>query len=80
MENRDILAPKIIKVLNTCYQEFTLNEVLDIIPLHWSLSILNNYLSRSLRNNIHVEQQTKIIKNIVKGENDKVTIYFSFII
>jgi len=72
MENRDLLAPKIIKVLNTCYQEFSLEEVLDIIPLHWSLSMLNNFLSRSLRNSIHNEQQTKIIKNIVQGENTNV--------
>lgn len=75
MENRDLLAPKIIKVLNTRYQEFSLDEVLDIIPLHWSLSMLNNFLSRSLRNSIHNEQQTKIIKNIVQGENTNVINY-----
>ncbi|OUM69866.1 hypothetical protein PIROE2DRAFT_57124 [Piromyces sp. E2] len=72
MENRDLLAPKIIKVLNTSYQELSLKEVLDIIPLHWSLSILNTFLSRSLRNSVHIEQQTKIVTNIVKGENTNV--------
>jgi hypothetical protein len=72
MDNRDLLAPKIIKVLNTCYQELSLKEVLDIIPLHWSLNMLNNFLSRSIRNNVHIEQQTKIVKNIVKGENENV--------
>ena len=80
MENRDLLAPKIIKVLNTCYQEFSLEEVLDIIPLHWSLSMLNNFLSRSIRNSIHNEQQTKIIKNIVQGENTKVILNYTIII
>ncbi|ORX84453.1 hypothetical protein BCR32DRAFT_128291 [Anaeromyces robustus] len=72
MENRDLLAPKIIKVLNTSYQEFPLKEVLDIIPLHWSVNMLNNYLTRSLKNSVHVDQQTKIIKNIVQGENKNV--------
>jgi len=78
MDNRDLLAPKIIKVLNTCYQELSLKEVLDIIPLHWSLNMLNNFLSRSIRNNVHIEQQTKIVKNIVKGENENVIIYIFF--
>ncbi|ORX41634.1 hypothetical protein BCR36DRAFT_363859 [Piromyces finnis] len=72
MENRDLLAPKIIKLLNSSYQEFSIKEVLDIIPLHWSLNILNSFLTRSIRNSIHIEQQTKIIKNIVKGENTNV--------
>jgi hypothetical protein len=34
--------------------------------------MLNNFLSRSIRNNVHIEQQTKIVKNIVKGENENV--------
>ena len=78
MENRDLLAPKIIKVLNKSYQEFSLKEVLDIIPLHWSVSMLNNFLSRSLRNSVHIEQQTNIVKNIVQGENTNVNIFFKY--
>ncbi|GAB1609663.1 transforming growth factor-beta receptor-associated protein 1-like [Argonauta hians] len=68
-EKRDILIPPAIALLNSNVADFDSVKVLQLLPEHWSVSILSHFLSRSLRRSINNKRTKSIERMLARSEN-----------
>ncbi|CAI9729846.1 growth factor-beta receptor-associated 1-like [Octopus vulgaris] len=68
-ERRDILIPPAIALLNSNVAEFDSIKVLQLLPEHWSVSILSHFLSRSIRRSINNSRTKNIERMLARCEN-----------
>ncbi|XP_077979032.1 transforming growth factor-beta receptor-associated protein 1-like [Glandiceps talaboti] len=66
---KDALVGPAISLLNSNSSEFDIIRVLQILPDNWSIGLLQHFLSRALRTNMHTCRATKIERMLARGEN-----------
>ncbi|KXS19661.1 hypothetical protein M427DRAFT_152188 [Gonapodya prolifera JEL478] len=71
--DRDSLAGEVVRLLNGSGSTIELHEVLPLIPDQWSLTLLQPFLLRAMRRNYHDRTEGKIIYQLAKLENLKIT-------
>lgn len=49
-------------------------KVMELLPGDWSLDILSNFLTRSIRSNLHENLEGQIVKNLRKSESLQVRV------
>jgi len=49
--------------------DVTFSKVLTLLPEYWSIEMLNEFLSRSLRQSYHEYRGNQILKGLSRGEN-----------
>lgn len=68
-QKREEMLPAAIQLLNSELAEFDVTKVLQLIPPHWSVAILDQFLIRSLRSSIHYRHCCRLRKALSRGEN-----------
>jgi len=52
--------------------EMDVTKVLLVLPDNWQLSLVETFLTRTLRRNLHDKQEGKIVRSLYKGESIQV--------
>ncbi|XP_070566294.1 transforming growth factor-beta receptor-associated protein 1-like isoform X2 [Ptychodera flava] len=66
---KDALIGPAITLLNSNSSEFDISRVLQILPENWSIGLLQHFLSKAVRTNMHTCRSTKIERMLARGEN-----------
>ncbi|XP_054708029.1 transforming growth factor-beta receptor-associated protein 1-like [Uloborus diversus] len=68
-QKREEMLPAAIQLLNSELAEFDVTKVLQLIPSHWSVAILDQFLTRSLRSSLHRRRRCRLRSALSRGEN-----------
>ncbi|EMD32317.1 hypothetical protein CERSUDRAFT_119016 [Gelatoporia subvermispora B] len=69
MSGGEVTADRTARFLNAQAMNLDVVDVLELIPAHWPLRILSNFLERSFRRTLHVKHEGQILKAISAGQN-----------
>lgn len=67
-EHEEMLAPA-VQLLNSELAEFDVVKVLHLIPAHWSVALLDQFLNKALRSSLHRKYCCRIESALARGEN-----------
>ncbi|GIY25978.1 transforming growth factor-beta receptor-associated protein 1 [Caerostris darwini] len=68
-QKREEMLPAAIQLLNSELAEFDVSKVLQLIPSHWSVAILDQFLVRALRSSLHHRYCCRLQSALARGEN-----------
>jgi len=70
-EDRDPLIAPAVALLNSHMADFDTAEAMKLIPEEWSIGVISQFLSGSVRLSLHRSRNTKILRSLARGENIK---------
>lgn len=50
-------------------------QAMKLIPEEWSIGVISQFLSGSVRLSLHKSRKTKILRSLARGENIKASLY-----
>ena len=50
-------------------------QAMKLIPKEWSIGVVSQFLSGSVRLSLHKSRNTKILRSLARGENLKASLY-----
>ncbi|KAI8520587.1 transforming growth factor, beta receptor associated protein 1 [Branchiostoma belcheri] len=66
---KDSLAAPAVQLLNNHAEDFDAVRVLQIIPAHWSIGLIQQFLNRAVRQSMHNQRTTRVERMLARGEN-----------
>ncbi|XP_035220740.1 transforming growth factor-beta receptor-associated protein 1-like [Stegodyphus dumicola] len=66
---KEEMLPAAIQLLNSELAEFDVTKVLHLIPSHWSIAILDQFLIKALRSRLHQRYCCRLQSALSRGEN-----------
>ncbi|KAI8994624.1 hypothetical protein BDB01DRAFT_846646 [Pilobolus umbonatus] len=69
IKDRDKMMVRIMHLLNTQGIYLDIIKVLQSIPDHWPIHLLEQFLTRSMRRTLDVYNESKIVVGLARGEN-----------
>lgn len=70
-EDREPLIAPAVALLNSHMADFDTAEAMKLIPEEWSIGLISQFLSGSVRLSLHKSRNTKILRSLARGENIK---------
>jgi len=70
-EDREPLTTPAVALLNSHMGDFDTVEVMKLIPEEWSIGLIYQFLSGSVRLSLHKSRTTKLLSSLARGENIK---------
>ncbi|EGD72544.1 hypothetical protein PTSG_00567 [Salpingoeca rosetta] len=68
-EGKHPMTAEAVKMLNSDLSDLNVVDVLKIIPDHWSLSVVGNFLRQAIRSDVHYLRTTQLTKGLARSEN-----------
>ncbi|XP_046549254.1 transforming growth factor-beta receptor-associated protein 1-like [Haliotis rubra] len=68
-ERKDTLVAPAMALLNSNVADFDTNKVLHLLPDHWSVGLLSQFLTLTVRKSMHCSRMTHIERMMARGEN-----------
>eukprot|EP00056_Hartaetosiga_gracilis_P007125 m.104512 g.104512 ORF g.104512 m.104512 type:complete len:891 (-) comp12638_c0_seq5:132-2804(-) len=68
-EGHEPLPEKAVKMLNSYLSDLDVIEVLKILPGHWKMTIIDNFLRMAIRSDVHYTRTTALVKGLARSEN-----------
>lgn len=69
-EHEPLITPA-VALLNSHMADFDTAEAMKLIPEEWSIGLISQFLSGSLRLSLHKSRTTKMLSSLARGENIK---------
>ncbi|PPQ74920.1 hypothetical protein CVT26_011356 [Gymnopilus dilepis] len=57
------------QLLNSQAVNLDILDVISLVPTNWPVNLMTSFLARSFRRTLHIQYESKIIKNISAGQN-----------
>lgn len=69
--DRELFVRPAVALLNSHMADFDTVEVVKLIPDEWSIGLISQFLSGSVRLSLHKSRTSKILSGLARGENLK---------
>ncbi|KAL3842523.1 hypothetical protein ACJMK2_020527 [Sinanodonta woodiana] len=68
-ERKDLLVTPAVELLNRNVTEFDTAKVLQLLPENWSVQLVKQFLSQTVRKSMNFQRTVRIERMIARGEN-----------
>ena len=62
------MTEQAVKMLNSRLSDLNVVEVLKVIPDHWSLGVVGNFLKQAIRSDVHHLRTVQVTKGLARSE------------